>query len=79
MKNFGNVTAILCQEGGIGCGVVLDNMTTSNIWLKTMLKTLDDRVGGVNSLGHRRMAVGTEANSWHRGLGGECWYGEVEW
>ena len=60
----------MCQEGGIVCGFVHYNLTTSDSWLKRMLKTLVDREVRVNSSGCRDMEVGTEANIFRRGFGG---------
>ena len=49
------------------CPLVLGN---SNVWLKTLLKMLVNRVCGVNSIGWRVIAVGAKSNSFRRGFGG---------
>ena len=60
---------IVFQEGGIGCGVVWYNLTTSDSWSETLLKTLVKMGGGENSLGCRGMSVGTKSNSCCRFFG----------
>ena len=57
------------KVGGIGSGVVLYNLKTSDNWMKTMLKTLVERGGVVNSSGFRCMSVGTNANICRRFFG----------
>ena len=58
------------QEWGIESGVVCYDSTASDGWLKTLLKTLVDRGGGVNNSGCRGVSVGTKPNIRLRVWGG---------
>ena len=50
------------QEGEITCVVVCNILTNIDRWLKTLLKTLVNRGGELNSIGCRGMSVGNKAN-----------------
>ena len=57
-------------------------MTTSDRWLKILLKKLVESVDGVNSSGCRGVEVGNEAFNYCKGFGGrvgmERPYGDVD-
>ena len=60
----------MCREGVIISGVVCYYLTTSDIWLKTLLKALVYRGGGLNRSGYRGVEVGTKSNSFCGGFVG---------